>query len=406
MSEMKKLKEIISFKGGGTPSKSVADYWDGDIPWATVKDFTSTSISITQDFITNEGLKNSAANLIPKGHIIIPTRMSLGKAAINTIELAINQDLRALIPKVELDTKYLLYAVLSLKDQILKKGSGATVKGITQEALYDLEIYFPPFDDQKRIAYLLSKVEGLIAQRKQHLQQLDDLLKSVFLEMFGDPVRNEKGWETKTLGNLASSFKYGTNVKSNDDASNGFPVLRIPNVVGGKIDLKNMKYSRLDKAELEKTKLIAGDLLLVRTNGNPEYIGRSAVFDISESIYAYASYLIRVRLSGSDTIRPDFLNFVINFPSYRSSLVARAKTTAGNYNINTASLKTLIIPKPPIELQNKFAAIVEKVEGIKTRYQASLADLENLYGALSQKAFKGELDLSRVPLPPTSPTPP
>jgi type I restriction enzyme, S subunit len=90
---------------------------------------------------------------------------------------------------------------------------------------------------------------------------------------------------------------------------------------------------------------------------------------------------------------------VINFPSYRSSLVTRAKTTAGNYNINTASLKTLIIPQPPIELQNQFATIVEKVEGIKSCYQESLTDLETLYGALNQKAFNGELDLSRVPLP-------
>jgi type I restriction enzyme, S subunit len=280
------------------------------------------------------------------------------------------------------------------------QGAVARRRSLTATDFLKLEIPLPPIADQKRIAYLLGKVEGLIAQRKQHLQQLDDLLKSVFLEMFGDPVRNEKGWAKETLGKLASSFKYGTNVKSDNNASNGIPVLRIPNVIGGKLDLTDIKYSNLDDAELEKTQLIAGDLLLVRTNGNPEYIGRSAVFDIAEDIYAYASYLIRVRLESADTIRSDFLNFVINFPSYRSSLVTRAKTTAGNYNINTASLKTLIIPLPPIDLQNQFATIVEKVEGIKSRYQASLTDLETLYGALSQKAFKGELDLSRVPLIP------
>lgn len=103
MTTFKPLRELVIFRGGGTPSKQIPEYWDGDIPWASVKDFTSTSLFETQDFITQEGIRNSSANLIPKGHVIIPTRMSLGKAAINAVDLAINQDLRALIPKVPLD---------------------------------------------------------------------------------------------------------------------------------------------------------------------------------------------------------------------------------------------------------------------------------------------------------------
>jgi type I restriction enzyme, S subunit len=191
----------------------------------------------------------------------------------------------------QLDAQYLFYMVWSdrfrfLGQKVMKGAAGQ--KRVPADFLKSFEIPLPSPDDQKRIAYLLSKVKGAIAQRKQHLQQLDDLLKSVFLEMFGDPVRNEKGWATKTLGKLEPSFKYGTNVKSVNDANNGFPILRIPNVVGGKIDLTDIKYSNLDEAELAKTQLITGDLLLVRTNGNPEYIGRSAVFDITEGIYAYA----------------------------------------------------------------------------------------------------------------------
>ena len=207
MTSFRPLREIVTFKGGGTPSKQVPEYWNGNIPWATVKDFTSTSLSATGDFITHEGLMNSAANLIPKGHVIIPTRMSLGKAAINTVDLAINQDLRALIPKVEICTEYLLYVILSLRDEIVRKGSGATVKGITQEDLYSLKIPYPPLDDQIRIAHLLSKVEGLIAQRKQHLHQLDDLLKSVFLEMFGDPVTNPRAFPVKRLSEFCALKK-------------------------------------------------------------------------------------------------------------------------------------------------------------------------------------------------------
>jgi len=188
------LKDIVTFKGGGTPSKKNPEFWDGNIPWASVKDFKNQKLSKTQDHISLLGLNNSSSNLIAKGHVIIPTRMALGKAAINTIDLAINQDLRALIPKIEIHTEYLLYAVLSLANEIEKLGSGATVKGITQENLYNLNIRLHNFDDQIRIATLLSRVEALIATRKDNLRLLDEFLKSTFLEMFGDPVRNEKGW--------------------------------------------------------------------------------------------------------------------------------------------------------------------------------------------------------------------
>lgn len=207
MTTFKQLREIITFKGGGTPSKRIPDYWNGSVPWATVKDFTSTSLDKTQDYITESGLRNSSANIIPKGHVIIPTRMSLGKAAINRCDIAINQDLRALIPKVPLDAQYLLHAILSLKDEIVSKGSGATVKGINQDALYSLKILLPPLDDQKRIAHLLGKVEGLIARRKQHLQQLEDLLKSVFLEMFGNLFLNDRNFDVFTLDEIKAAGK-------------------------------------------------------------------------------------------------------------------------------------------------------------------------------------------------------
>jgi hypothetical protein len=106
------LGDAVTFRGGGTPRKDVAEYWSDEIPWATVKDFKSLALSQTQDSISKKGLEASASNLIPAGHVIIPTRMALGKAAINTIDVAINQDLRALVPKQPIDTAYLLHSML------------------------------------------------------------------------------------------------------------------------------------------------------------------------------------------------------------------------------------------------------------------------------------------------------
>lgn len=402
MTTFKPLRELVTFRGGGTPSKQVPDYWDGDIPWASVKDFTSTSLSETQDFITQEGLRNSSANLIPKGHVIIPTRMSLGKAAINAVDLAINQDLRALIPKVPLDANFLLHAVLSLKEEIVKKGSGATVKGITQEELYKLEIPVPEeFEDQIRIAHLLGKIEGLIAQRKQHLQQLDDLLKSVFLEMFGDPILNPHGFPVRKLSEFYVNPKEGTKcgpfgsaLKKEELVDAGVPVWNMDNIASdGRMALPFRMWITADKYdELATYSVKDGDIIISRAGT----VGKMCVARMNGQPAIISTNLIRVRLG--DGLRP--LHFV-SLMLYCKGRVGRLKTGADGAftHMNTGVLDSLEFPYPPIELQVQFAAIVEKVEALKSRYQQSLTDLEALYGALSQQAFKGELDLSRVASP-------
>jgi len=253
------------------------------------------------------------------------------------------------------------------------------------------EISLPSLDDQIRIAAVLTRAEKLIAKRKESIKSLDEFLKSTFLEMFGDPVRNEKGWDVVELGSLSNEFKYGTNMISDDKNSDEkMPILRIPNVVGERISYTDLKYSMIDNDEKEKIRLKIGDLLFVRTNGNPAYIGRCAVFNDSIEC-GYASYLIRVRLKDNSTVSSHFVRDVISFPTYRHLVIDKAKTTAGNYNINTESLKSLKIYQPPVALQNKFAAIVEKVEAMKVKYNESLVEMEKLYGGLSQRAFRGEL---------------
>jgi type I restriction enzyme S subunit len=401
MISFKPLRDIITFKGGGTPSKQVVEYWAGNIPWATVKDFTSTSLSATQDFISQEGLKNSAANLIPKGHVIIPTRMSLGKAAINEIDLAINQDLRALVPIVPLDARFLLHAVLSLKDEIIKKGSGATVKGITQDELYKFEIAFPPLDDQIRIAHLLGKVEGLIAQRKQHLQQFDELLKSVFLEMFGDPVRNETGWDIQPCEKAVLDISSGTSYGGEGRAfvgSDEVGVLKISAVTKGTFDPTEFKV--VNPAQITKTLHFVkrGDFLFSRAN-TVELVAACCVVP-QDYARLFLPDKLWVLTLNPQLVNSQFFNYLLKNERYRD--IVRSLASGGHdsmLNISMKKFMTLGIPCPPIDLQDQFALIVEKVESIKTRYQQSLTDLESLYGTLSQQAFKGELDLSQVVLP-------
>jgi len=250
---MPELSKLVDFKGGGTPSKSVKAYWGGNIPWASVKDFKASKLNKTIDFITEEGLKNSSSNLIPAGNLIVPTRMALGKVATNTIDIAINQDLRALIVKDDLlvSKSYLLRFLESKAKYLKNEGKGATVKGITLDVLKNLQVPLPPLETQKQIAQVLATADQLRKDCQQVEQELNTLAQSVFLEMFGDPVTNPKGWKEQNFSELIHSFKYGSSVKSGD---HGTPILRIPNVTGGKISLSDLRHVLLSKNELEKNK--------------------------------------------------------------------------------------------------------------------------------------------------------
>ncbi|MCF7859736.1 MAG: restriction endonuclease subunit S [Candidatus Cloacimonetes bacterium] len=245
----------------------------------------------------------------------------------------------------------------------------------------------PNFEEQKEIVRILENSEDLRQKRKEQLALLDDYLKSVFLDMFGDPIINEKGLPQMSLGEVSSDIKYGTNMKCFErNEKNSTPVLRIPNIYKGNIDLADLKYAELDEKEFNKLLLRKGDLLFVRTNGNPDYIGRCAVFNLDKD-YVNASYLIRVRLRENAKLLSSFICYIVSLPSYRSKIAKESRTTAGNYNINTQGLKNLKILQPSVESQKKFLSVAYRVEQAKQKMRASLNEMDNHFNALMQRYF-------------------
>ncbi len=249
----------------------------------------------------------------------------------------------------------------------------------------------PDFDAQIRIAHLLGKVEGLIAQRKQHLQQLDDLLKSVFLEMFGDPVRNEKGWTPAPLEQLGSINRGVSKHRPRNDPKllgGPHPLIQTGEVssAGTYITTYTQTYSDLG---FSQSKRWPAGTLCITIAANIAQTG-ILTFDacFPDSVVGFLAHE-----GESNTL------YVLGLFWFFQAILEKNAPAAAQKNINLEILRALLVPKPPIELQNQFAAVVEKVEALKSRYQKSLADLEALYGALSQQAFKEGLDLSRMALP-------
>tara|TARA_R110002124_G_scaffold169256_7_gene336861 strand:+ start:6967 stop:8856 length:1890 start_codon:yes stop_codon:yes gene_type:complete len=272
-----------------------------------------------------------------------------------------------------------------------------TKKSINQASfnisnLEKIKIKIPEkLEDQIRITVILNKAEKLIQQRKKSINVLDEFLKSTFLNMFGDPFRNQKKFAKGIIRDVVSEVKYGTSKSSSDRGL--YPYLRMNNITtNGYMDYSNLKYIDLNDSEIDKYIVQKGDLIFNRTNSK-ELVGKTGVFNEDTKMFI-AGYLIRVRTNEKANSRYlwGFLNSVYG----KQTLYGMCKSIVGMANINAQEFQNIKILIPPIDLQNKFGDIFEKTQLLKTQFETSLIELENLFSSLSQKAFKGELDLSTL----------
>ena len=288
------------------------------------------------------------------------------------------------------DQRFLNHFIRTQQQRLFDLGNGSTFLSITQEQLVSVQVTLPPLPEQRRIAAILDKADTIRRKREEGIRLTEELLRSTFLEMFGDPVRNPKSWPIVLLEQISSDMTYGTSTKCGNKERESLPVLRIPNIIHGRINWNDLKYASLDQKEVTQLLLKPSDLLFVRTNGNPEYIGRCAMFtEVRKALFA--SYLIRVQLRPDAPYRPEFLRYVATMPSYRSLLVAEARTTAGNYNISTQGLRRLKLIAPPLPQQETFLNFAANCCENRERRKAAFTESDALFDSLVQRAFRGEL---------------
>lgn len=204
--------------------------------------------------------------------------------------------------------------------------------------------------------------------------------------MFGDPVKNEKGWDVGTIRDIVTEVKYGT---SKPAENNGlFPYLRMNNITyNGDWDFKDLKYINLENNELDKYLIKSGDLIFNRTNSK-ELVGKTAVFNLNEEM-AIAGYLIRLRTNNK--ANSYYISSYLNSKHGKKTLLGMCKSIVGMANINAQELQDIKIMIPPIELQNQFSVKYNKIQNIKSNLFLQKTKSESLFQSLIQKAFKGEL---------------
>ncbi len=391
----KPLGELVNFIGGGTPSRDRPDYWGGEIPWASVKDLQSQSLRTTLESITPKGLANSASNLIPKGTVIIASRVGLGKVAINLKPVAINQDLKALTPRNNnLSPRYLLLFLLSKAEYFEQAGVGATVKGLTIADYQNLKVHVPPLAEQEKIVKLLDEADELRKLRAQADRRTADLIPALFHDMFGDLAINPYGWPVESVGTLfdaerdgAKCGPFGSALKKYEYVESGVPVWGIPNVQpnqfveAGSLFITPSKFEELRAYSVEP-----GDLLFSRAGT----VGRICVARPSVTNSIIGTNLIRVSLD-QERVVSEFFATLMTLLSMEAGRF-RANADEGSYSfMNTTVLKSLRIYLPPFSLQKEFAARVAEIRAMEAQQAASRRSLDELFHSLLHHAFQDDL---------------
>ncbi|KQF09617.1 restriction endonuclease subunit S, partial [Acinetobacter baumannii] len=383
----KELGELVDFKGGGTPSRNVEEYWGNSIPWATVKDLNEgITLTETQEFISELGLKNSASNLIAKGTIIIPTRMALGKVVISEIDVAINQDLKAVFVKDKetLDVKYLLRFLESNKENIASMGKGATVKGITLDQLKAIKIPLQPLAEQRRIAAILDKADELRQKRQQVIEKLDQLLQATFIDMFGDPVSNPKGWDVYKLKSLTSKIGSGSTPKGGDSSykNDGISLIRSLNIYDGEFSYKNLAFIDQEQAnKLKNVILQPNDVLLNITGAS---VARCCIVP-KEVLPARVNQHVSILRIKENAI-PEFLEALLISKPMKLHLLKISGAGATREALTKLQLQELEIIVPPLEIQNEFLLKLKIIKSLININLKQLNELDNLFISIQNQA--------------------
>jgi len=386
-----KLSDVATLSSGGTPSKANAAFWDGDIPWVSPKDMKLNHLTDAEDKITRAAVSESAARIVGSNSVLAVVRSGIlahtFPVATLAREVSFNQDIKAITPKNgSLLPAFLFWMLKRQEAQILRIGvkKGATVHSLSNGFLESLLFPLPPLGEQRRIVGLLDRAAEIRRRADTARAKARAIIPALFLDTFGDPATNPKGWPVSTVGDLLESAAYGTSQKAND-RDHGVPVIRMGNVTtGGQLDTRDLKHIPLEGVERQKCELLEGDLLFNRTNSK-ELVGKTGLWDGRFEAVA-ASYFIRLRAKRG-VCSPSYLWAFFNSQFMKRTLFDTARGAIGQANINAKELRAFRVAIPPLPLQTAFAEQSHRLESLARHLDAAATKAEAMAAGLSAEVF-------------------
>jgi type I restriction enzyme S subunit len=397
-----RLGDCCAVVGGATPKREVDEFWNSnDVPWVTPKDISKLNTLILDDapeYISKKGLASCAAQVLPTNSLLLTSRAPIGNVAITGRPMATNQGFKSLIPSDQVDVKYLYYCLMFFSRQLDDCGNGATFKEVSKKIVENFEIPLPPLETQKQIAAILEKADQLRKDCQQMEQELNSLAQSVFMDMFGDPVTNPKGWKKKPLSALVESTDdikcgpFGTQLGKNEFVTSGIPLWGIKHVNTG---FKKPTHEFVTEKKFEDLKsysIKAGDIVMTR-KGN---VGNCYIYPQNLETGVMHSDLLRIR-PDVRKINPHFLQKQFMYSRDIEAQIQVISQGAIMAGINVTKLKSLSVLCPSLNIQEKFAATLKEIYSRNDAVKEKGDQATYLFEALMQKAFKGESLAGQAP---------
>ena len=323
---------------------------------------------------------------ISDGDVLLTIVGTVGRTCCVTkpfIPFTLQRSVAVLKPqKTIITSRFLMYSLHSLSNIWESEAKGVAQKGVYLKQVSNISIPIPTITEQNDIVSELDLLSGVIEKQKAQLEELDKLAQSIFYDMFGDPVTNEKGWKIIKLESLLSNLRYGTGTPP-QFSSQGYKFIRATNIKGGYVCEENMLFiSREEAAKIEKCKLQKNDMIIVRSGVNAGDVCRIS----DDYVDQYAGYDIIITIN-SMLANTMFLNILMNNRDYVDTFIKPLTRRAAQSHLNAQQVKSLCIPLPPIPLQQEFAAKVEAIEAMKAKVRLSLKEAETLFNERMEYYF-------------------
>lgn len=397
----KSLASVTRRIGGGTPARERKDYWGGDIPWFTVADLQDIEdiqcLSSSREFITDAGLVNSAAKLVPQGAVVFSSRVVVGKVGIAKNAMATNQDFSTFVPCQELDREFLAYFLIKARGDLRSHQRGATIKGVTTKVLDSLEVPLPPLPEQHRIVArikdCMERIEEIEELKNASRIQQQHLSASLIESELHPDLTGIEGWTKRTVGELVTTVRNGRSIAQDTEGLADGGVLTLTAVRSIDLGIDYRKPIALPNEVATQFGIDAGDVFVSRAN-TIELVGLSAVaMEAPTGRLIYPDLLIKLKANPA-LILPRYLAYALRSASSRKQIKARALGSSQTMvKISGERLREVSIPVPSLAEQAKIISRLDAAHDLMRQLatESLPGEVEVLRGAILRKAFAGEL---------------
>lgn len=381
--ESVELGEVCEILSGSTPSRTKPNYWNGDIPWVTPKDLSGLSskyLNSVPEYITDEGYKSCSTKMLPPKSLVFSSRAPIGHLAITKFSLCTNQGFKSMVPSDKVNVDYLYYCIKANTEKIKQLGRGATFKEVSKSNLAKFKIPLPPLPEQRRLAARLDKADALRQKSRAVVETYAELGRSVFLEVFGDPVKNEKGWEVVEIGKISEVVTGNTPPRSIEEYYGDYiEWVKTDNINTPHMYLTEAKEFLSSKGAAKGRIASKNSILVTCIAGSPQVIGNAAI--------ANRDVAFNQQINAMTEIRGNTAFFYYQL-LVSKQLIQSFSTNSMKGMISKSKFKKIPLINPPLDLQARFARMVANIEAQRRLAERQLAAAEAVFGGVLQGTFE------------------